>query len=88
MIVHQIEALKEAGCDDVVLAINYRPQVRSHVSCQPWQVEVEPATRRAIDTCLPNVCDTAAAAPLLLHVFACRLQVVVVACQQAELPAS
>ncbi|KAI7837580.1 hypothetical protein COHA_008593 [Chlorella ohadii] len=27
MIVHQIEALKEAGCDEVVLAINYRPQV-------------------------------------------------------------
>ena len=29
MIVHQIEALKEAGCDEVVLAINYRPQVRA-----------------------------------------------------------
>ena len=27
MICHQIEALKEAGCDEVVLAINYRPQV-------------------------------------------------------------
>lgn len=27
MIVHQIEALKAAGCDEVVLAINYRPQV-------------------------------------------------------------
>ncbi|KAI8103832.1 hypothetical protein M9434_002099 [Picochlorum sp. BPE23] len=27
MICHQIEALKEAGCDEVVLAINYRPHV-------------------------------------------------------------
>lgn len=27
MVCHQIEALKEAGCDEVVLAINYRPQV-------------------------------------------------------------
>lgn len=27
MICHQIEAVKEAGCEEVVLAINYRPQV-------------------------------------------------------------
>jgi hypothetical protein len=34
MIVHQIEALKEAGCDEVVLAINYRPQVSGwHTPC-------------------------------------------------------
>ena len=27
MIVHQIEALRDAGVDEVVLAINYQPQV-------------------------------------------------------------
>ncbi|CAK0785405.1 cytochrome c1 [Coccomyxa viridis] len=27
MIIHQIEALKDAGCDEVVLAINYQPKV-------------------------------------------------------------
>lgn len=27
MIIHQIEALKRAGCDEVVLAINYQPKV-------------------------------------------------------------
>lgn len=36
MIVHQIEALKEAGCDEVVLAINYRPQVMM-AFLQEWE---------------------------------------------------
>ena len=29
VVVHQIEALRDAGCDEVVLAINYQPAVRA-----------------------------------------------------------
>ena len=36
MIVHQIEALRDAGVDEVVLAINYQPQVM-HAFIQEYQ---------------------------------------------------
>lgn len=36
MIVHQIEALKEAGVDEVVLAINYQPQFM-HAFIAEWE---------------------------------------------------
>ena len=39
MICHQIEALKEAGCDEVVLAINYRPQVMMDF-LKEWEVKL------------------------------------------------
>jgi mannose-1-phosphate guanylyltransferase len=39
MIIHQIEALKEAGCDEVVLAINYRPQVMMDF-IKEWEVKL------------------------------------------------
>ena len=33
LIIHQVEALKNAGCDEVVLAINYQPKVRPASAC-------------------------------------------------------
>lgn len=39
MIVHQIEALRDAGVDKVVLAINYRPGVMK-AFCQEWEPKV------------------------------------------------
>ena len=33
LIIHQVEALKNAGCDEVVLAINYQPKVRRPARC-------------------------------------------------------
>lgn len=39
MIIHQIEALKDAGCDEVVLAINYRPHVMMDF-IKEWEVKL------------------------------------------------
>lgn len=39
MIIHQIEALKEAGVDKVVLAINYRPTVMKQFISE-WEDKV------------------------------------------------
>ncbi|KAL4539480.1 hypothetical protein Ndes2437B_g02148 [Nannochloris sp. 'desiccata'] len=39
MICHQIEALRDAGCDEVVLAINYRPQVMMDF-LKEWEVKL------------------------------------------------
>lgn len=39
MIIHQIEALKEAGVDEVVLAINYRPEMM-HLFCKEWEAKL------------------------------------------------
>lgn len=38
MILHQIEALKEAGVDDVILAVNYQAEARGNRSCTGGRV--------------------------------------------------
>lgn len=39
MIIHQIEALKDAGVDEVVLAINYRPEMMQ-AFCKEWEAKL------------------------------------------------
>ena len=42
MIMHQIEALAKVGVKDVVLAVNYRPEIMENrlkeVSISPWRL--------------------------------------------------
>jgi NDP-sugar pyrophosphorylase family protein len=53
MIVHQIEALVAAGVTDIVLAVNYRPEIM-----EKFLAEVSPATRPLTATLPLLACDS------------------------------
>jgi len=45
MIQHQIEALASAGVTDVVLAVNYRPEIMAEALKEVSILEICPSTR-------------------------------------------